>query len=426
MATHKRNDRNCRDAHRLRVEVLEERTLLSATLLSKSLSPLADVRVMLVHEPDVRPALSRPNPNSAAVVSLTPVDVTPASILSVLESQTTENPGISTTTATLPAVTEVGSAVVNPSRQIAALEHRPSEELSGRKVVGGIHTRHPDWQVDTTWVQSGDFTVSNFLDWLSKQSTPDTDVPTTPVSDVGTEVAHPQPTDHTVTPSTPDIRPDSFTNGNATAPQSTESPLPANASIPEVFGDSATAAPEANNAATLQVPIEQVVVVGIGQSNLVRADVVARSESDAEARTERIAGAVSVGRDVQDTASGQVVSVALIPETTEFAFAALDATQPELASETDSLGFNPLAVGLHTSLTAANIPAIDFGALGEQVAELVTSLVESETGMLLVSCLVVIVAAGVGCEIVRRHHARARLQLVVSPTENLPDYWLLS
>jgi hypothetical protein len=282
-------------------------------------------------------------------------------------------------------------------------------------MVGPILQRHPEWQVDTAWAGSEHFTLGAFGEWYFNQGDSADTTADNSATEQGSGSSSTTSVDHPVTTST-DVAARPSQNTNTAGEVGVE---PSDASL---TATKQTANDNAGGAANTSSPVFVAWADSrIGnQSRSVLGAVDARGETQAShtdgAFTANRLDSVATYSSVASGLMGDVVADAgespLVYQATALVLASpeMDAseTQPSLS------GFGPHAAGLHTALSAFDVPVFDLGAWGEQVAEFMNTLTASETTMIVASCAFVLLAAGAGGEILRRQYRRTRPQMVLN------------
>jgi hypothetical protein len=283
--------------------------------------------------------------------------------------------------------------------------------------------RHPDWNVSLVNNESG-FTLGLFQHMLAdKPGAPGEHSGAGEQPGVGSPPSTPSDgLDLDISGSRPDVRPtadaaasEQTANGvvgdtsNPPTQQPSDSTQPAAVSMPAVW--QSTTSPQGawsselrNETYVVQPPAADVSIIA-GRPTTTINGVSGSAATDDSSIPARYDG---------QEQNPEVVAFAIATET--------DAAE----GHTHQAALVPQTVGLHTNLSTFDVPLLDLGAIGDQVSELVKALTESETNLVLVSCVLVVATAGIGCELVRRHHRRVAPELVsTSSIGAAPDFWLL-
>jgi hypothetical protein len=400
----------------LRFDILEDRRLLSVALLSSTalgIEPTSNAIRSEIRDVESAPQEIGSVDSDSSDVSIVESGVRPDQ--DALARRRLSRIETNTTPTVLPQATTLDSNATPATADLTALTETPvtttppaADTASGsspRDMVKGIHNRHPEWQVDTEWVHGGNFSVETFLEEFTSQDDPSTDgsdTPTRPVQPTSPEIPA---TVVDQDPSTID-RPAVMQAGSHQNPAIVESTNSAE-SVSDGTASSAVSFDPRRNSATNSSAIRRSETEANGQSNaaspLTEAGVYA-GQPTASINSLNGRGVESIG--LLPVADGEVADGLI-----RFDVAASIDLGPELVyvdanSGADAL--SPQVAALHASLGGFDLPVFDWSVrdFREQVAEAV-SWFASPTGIAVVSCLVVVVAAGVGCEIVRRQSKTA-------------------
>jgi hypothetical protein len=397
------------------VEHLEERRLLSATMAfdvpSEGVTSAGEMPVGFSRL-GTRPLLESPGLDNTALGSTTAANVVLNPVPEV---------GI-----TLPPTTP--PALDLPKASLNGGNGGVSGELSNRELAAAIHERVPAWSIDPTWVNSGTFSLSGFHDkWNPPSATPSSDgasfTDKETAAPTGTQqeivVSHEPALDYPAVQHPAEVSPDAVTP--ASDPLAAESKSSSPTSQPEerspgpwmsaaIVLHSGVNVAQSNTSLTMREP--SLTEPGSGQ-NGERRHQSAHAPSGSSGLS---AGAVTE----EATGEGTTWDYQNMP------LAVNDASDAETPLPTYAAVFAPQTAGLLTSLSATDLPLVDFGAVASQVTDLVRSLSKIDTNWLVASGVIVVVTAGIGVELVRRHYRQVTPQLICTvPGSAPPDLWWL-